>query len=176
MKLADEIHRLMNKPQITEVEHKRALEMLSVLIRNALASKDMAKMVALNTIKQQLDQKYYTRFVSIEERIGNAEQENELIRLITIAACFADMLNEALTVVKSRAKEPGCKNVDVVKMAEAALSSTAEIVRCYDETSGLASRMFEYISRKVSERYYAAIENEVRMRMNDKVPAEELDL
>lgn len=176
MKLADEIHRLMNKPQITEVEHKRASEMLSVLIRNALASKDMAKMVALNTIKQQLDQKYYTRFVSIEERIGNAEQENELIRLITIAACFADMLNEALTVVKSRAKELGCKNVDVVKMAEAALNSTAEIVRCYDETSDLASRMFEYISRKVSERYYAAIENEVRMRMNDKVPAEELGL
>lgn len=176
MKLADEIHRLMNKPQITEVEHKRALEMLSVLIRNALASKDMAKMVALNTIKQQLDQKYYTRFVSIEERIGNAEQENELIRLITIAACFADMLNEALTVVKSRAKELGCKNVDVVKMADAALSSTAEIVRCYDETSDLASRMFEYISRNVSERYYAAIENEVRMRMNDKVPAEELGL
>lgn len=176
MKLADEIHRLMNKPQITEVEHKRALEMLSVLIRNALVSKDMAKMVALNTIKQQLDQKYYTRFVSIEERIGNVEQENELIRLITIAACFADMLNEALTVVKSRAKELGCKNVDVVKMAEAALSSTAEMVRCYDETSDLASRMFEYISRKVSERYYAAIENEVRMRMNDKVPAEELGL
>lgn len=176
MKLADEIHRLMNKPQITEVEHKRALEMLSVLIRNALASKDMAKMVALNTIKQQLDQKYYTRFVSIEERIGNAEQENELIRLITIASCFADMLNEALTVVKSRAKELGCKNIDVVKMAEAALSSTAEMIKCYDETSDLASRMFEYISRKVSERYYAAIENEVRMRMNDKVPAEELGL
>ena len=147
-----------------------------MLIRNALASKDMAKMVALNTIKQQLDQKYYTRFVSIEERIGDTENENELIRLITIESFFADMLNEALTIVKSRAKELGCKNIDVVKMAEAALSSTAEMIKCYDETSDLASRMFEYISRKVSERYYAAIENEVRMRMNDKVPAEELGL
>ena len=42
MNLADEIHRLMNKPQITEVEHKRALEIMSVLIRNALARKSVS--------------------------------------------------------------------------------------------------------------------------------------
>lgn len=176
MKLADEIQRLMDKPQITEIEHNRAMGILCTLIKEGLANKDMALIVMLNNIKKQLDQKYYTRFVSIEERIGDAEKENELIRLITIAACFADMLNEALTIVKSRSKELGCKNIDVVKMAEAALRSTAKMVRCYDETSDLASRMFEYISRKVSERYYAAIENEVRMRMNEKVPAEELGL
>lgn len=176
MKLSEEIRELMDKPQITEIEHKRAMGILGALIQAALADKDMAIIVMLNNAKKQLDQKYYSRFVSIEERIGNVEQENELIRLITIASCFADMLNEALTVVKSRAKELGCKNIDVVKMAEAALSSTAEMIKCYDETSDLASRMFEYISRKVSEKYYPAIENEVRMRMNDKVPAEELGL
>ena len=176
MKLADEIKKLMDKPQITEIEHKRAMGILGTLIQEGLANKDMALIVMLNDIKKQLDQKYYTRFVSIEERIGDTEKENELIRLITIASCFADMLNEALTVVKSRARGRGCENIGVVKMAEAALSSTAEMIKCYDETSDLASRMFEYISRNVSERYYPAIENEVRMRMNYKVPAEELGL
>ena len=167
---------ILQRKTLTEREYKWATNWLASKTQQAYAKQDYAALIVLGKAQKAIDQAYYIRYASIENRVQDVEQQDELIRLITISSVFADMLNESLTVLKSKAKELGCKNMDVVKMAEAALRSTAEMVACYDKTSDLASRMFEFVSRKVSERYYPAIENEVRRQMNQTVDAAELGL
>lgn len=167
---------ILQRKTLTEREYKWATNWLASKTQQAYAKQDYAALIVLGKAQKAIDQAYYIRYASIENRVQDVEQQDELIRLITISSVFADMLNESLTVLKSKAKELGCKNMDVVKMAEAALRSTAEMVACYDKTSDLASRMFEFVSRKVSERYYPAIENEVRQQMNQTVNAAELGL
>ena len=166
---------LKNK-QLTEKQHKAATAWLAAETQKAYARKDYAKLTLLGMAQKRVDQAYYIRYAAIDDKNMSEEDGNELIRLITISSVFADMLNESLTVLKSKCKELGCRNMDVVKMAEAALRSTADMAACYDKTSDLASRMFEYVARRVSERYYPAIEHEVRIHMNDTVSAEELGL
>ena len=174
----EKLDSFLKHKQLTETQHKAATAWLAIETQKAYARRDYARLSLLGMAQKQVDQAYYTRYATIEERLKghSTEEQDELIRLITISSVFADMLNESLTVLKSKCKELGCKNMDVVKMAEAALKSTADMAACYDKTSDLASRMFEYVSRKVSERYYPAIENEIRLRMNDTVSAEELGL
>lgn len=172
----EKLDSFLKHKQLTETQHKVATAWLATETQKAYARRDYARLSLLGMAQKQVDQAYYIRYAAISDKDMTPEEGNELIRLITISSVFADMLNESLTVLKSKCKELGCKNMDVVKMAEAALKSTADMAACYDKTSDLASRMFEYVARKVSERYYPAIENEVRMRMNDQVPAEELGL
>ena len=174
----EKLDSFLKHKQLTERQYKAATEWLAAETKKAYARQDYARLSLLGMAQKRVDQAYYARYVTIEERLKghSTEEKDELIRLITISSVFADMLNESLTVLKIKAKELGCKNMDVVKMAEAALRSTAEMVACYDKTSDLASRMFEFVSRKVSERYYPAIENEVRRQMNQTVSAAELGL
>ena len=176
MEFDEKLKDILQRKTLTEREYKWATNWLASKTQQAYAKQDYAALIVLGKAQKAIDQAYYIRYASIENRVQDVEQQDELIRLITISSVFADMLNESLTVLKSKAKELGCKNMDVVKMAEAALRSTAEMVACYDKTSDLASRMFEFVSRKVSERYYPAIENEVRRQMNQTVSAAELGL
>ena len=178
MDYKERLESILGGRSLTERQYKEATEWLAKETQKAYARRDFAALATLGTAQKRVDQAYYTRYVAIEERLKghDVEDQNELIRLITISSVLADMLNESLTVLKERAKSLGCKQMDVIKMAEAALRSTADMVACYDKTSDIASRMFEYVSRKVSERYYPAIENEVRQRMNEKVKASELGL
>lgn len=172
----EKLDSFLKHKQLTETQHKAATAWLATETQKAYARRDYARLSLLGRAQKQVDQAYYIRYAAISDKDMTPEEENELIRLITISSVFADMLNESLTVLKSKCKELGCKNMDVVKMAEAALKSTADMAACYDKTSDLASRMFEYVARKVSERYYPAIENEIRIHMNDTVSAEELGL
>lgn len=176
MEFDEKLKDILQRKTLTEREYKWATNWLASKTQQAYAKQDYAALIVLGKAQKAIDQAYYIRYASIENRVQDVEQQDELIRLITISSVLADMLNESLTVLKSKAKELGCKNMDVVKMAEAALRSTAEMVACYDKTSDLASRMFEFVSRKVSERYYPAIENEVRRQMNQTVSAAELGL
>lgn len=176
MEFDEKLKDILQRKTLTEREYKWATNWLASKTQQAYAKQDYAALIVLGKAQKAIDQAYYIRYASIENRVQDVEQQDELIRLITISSVFADMLNESLTVLKSRAKELGCNQLDVVKMIDAALRSTADIVACYDKTSDLASRMFEFVSRKVSERYYPAIENEVRRQMNQTVSAAELGL
>lgn len=176
MEFDEKLKDILQRKTLTEREYKWATNWLASKTQKAYAKQDYAALIVLGKAQKAIDQAYYIRYASIENRVQDVEQQDELIRLITISSVLADMLNESLTVLKSRAKELGCTKLDVVKMIDAALRSTADIVACYDKTSDLASRMFEFVSRKVSERYYPAIENEVRQQMNQTVNAAELGL
>ena len=113
----EKLDSFLKHKQLTERQYKAATEWLAAETKKAYARQDYARLSLLGMAQKRVDQAYYTRYVTIEERLKghSTEEKDELIRLITISSVFADMLNESLTVLKSKAKELGCKNM-VIKI------------------------------------------------------------